>query len=139
MNKKYQYMALMLSLVICLSIFAVPAFARASEYISATTTTISSPSNGKVRIDFYVIGTGIMDKIGVQKIEIYDSTGDRVAIIRNTDWGYAYLMGARRSFYDGSVTYPVDAGRDYYAIVYYYASNSEGSDVVEHQTSITSA
>lgn len=139
MRRINRALSLILVIVIIVSVSSLSAFARASEYINLTTATISSPSKGKVTVDFSVIGTGYMNRIGVQKIEIYKSNDEKADTIYSTDAGYSHLMISNDYKHEGAASCSVPTGYRYYAIVYFYASDSKGSDVIEHETNLVRA
>jgi hypothetical protein len=117
-----------LFLVLFFSMMASPAEARASDYISRCSASVTAAGSGKIKVTFTVNGTGIMTSIGATKVEIKNSAGTTIQTYNYTNSGYSSMMGSNRSTYTSSVTYSGVFGATYYAIVYFKAANSSGSD-----------
>ena len=95
--------------------------------------------NGKINIEFRVVGTGTMTKLGASTIDIYKSNGTFVKTISYTASGNGYMMGYNTAFHSGSVPYSGVAGQKYYAVVNFYAKNSSGSDYRSYTTAYKTA
>ena len=131
-----------LAIVILLSmLLSTAAFAAvtASEYIAVTNTWISRDGN-TVKVNFYIIGTNMMDQIGVKKILLYEKTGNTwnlVATYNYTDPLYASTMMISTSgAHSGHVPYSGSASKDYYAKVTFYSEKDGGSDTIQQNTPI---
>ena len=137
MNKKISRMiAILLVLVLCVSTTALAedinyieksTLARASSYIDSSTATITS-SKGTITVRFSIIGTAKMTSLGATKIEIKSSSG---TTLKTYTTG---LMGSDVSYHSGSITYAGVSGVSYYAVVYFKAANSSGSDTTTKTT-----
>ena len=127
-----------LVMAMCLTFASFAVETRASLYISQIATSITS-ENG-ITVGFVVVGTGKMTDIGATRIEIKNASGMVVATYRYTDDGYSHLMGHNTVSYSSSVTYE-DAipGNEYYAVIYYKAGNSSGSDSGSYTTGLRTA
>lgn len=106
----------------------------ASAYISSYSVSIINGGNGKLKVDFDIMGTGVMTKIGASCIKIYKSNGNYVATIWHTDSGRSGMMGSNDYYHSDVETYIVTPG-SYYVIITFYAKNSSGSDAISAQTS----
>ncbi len=120
-------------------VYALAAEARASAWFSGYGASVVASSNGKLYIDFRVVGTGTMTKLGASTIEIYKSNGTFVKSISYTASGNEYMMGYNTAYHSGSVPYSGVAGQKYYAVVTFFARNSSGADTRTYTTSITTA
>jgi len=128
--------ALVLVLTILLSMAAFAAMTE-SDYIAATSAWITRSGN-TVKVNFYIVGTKTMDKIGVQYVYLYEKTGNTWYLVETfdyTDPDYAADMmntnsGAKAAYlsYDGSST------KSYYATCYFYAEKNGGSDSITQNT-----
>lgn len=120
--------SLVLIFVLCFSLMAISAEARASNYISRCSASASAAGSGKVTVTFTINATGVMTSLGATKVEIKNSSGTTIKTYNHTDTGYSSMMGSNRSTYTSSVTYSGAVGATYYAVVYFKAANSSGSD-----------
>ena len=119
-------------------VYAMAAEARASSYFSSYSASITASDNGKMNINFRVVGTGTMTKLGVSTVYIYKN-GTRIATRSYTADGNEYMMGSNTAYHSGSVPYVGVAGQKYYAVVTFYAKNSKGSDTRTYTTSTITA
>ena len=121
--------AFILVCVLFLQVFSISAFAatESNAYISRYSAYISNPSNGVVRVDFSVRGTGYMDVLGASYIDLYEN-GTLVKTFSMYNALYAPTMVTNNAFvFYGYVTYSANPGSTYYAVVTAYAANSYGS------------
>lgn len=138
MKNMTRVVSFVLVMAMCLTFASFAVETRASLYISQIATSITS-ENG-ITVGFVVVGTGKMTDIGATRIEIKNASGMVVATYRYTDDGYSHLMGHNTVSYSSSVTYE-DAipGNEYYAVIYYKAGNSSGSDSDSYTTGLRTA
>lgn len=101
----------------------------ASSYISSYSVSIHNGGSGKLKVQFWVTGTGTMTKIGATCIRIYKSNGTYVTTIWNTDSGRSGMLGSNKIYHSDIETINVSPG-SYYAVVYVFARNSSGSDTI---------
>lgn len=120
-------------------VHAMAAEARASAWFTGYGASIVASGNGKINIEFRVVGTGTMTKLGASTIDIYKSNGTFVKTISYTASGNGYMMGYNTAFHSGSVPYSGVAGQKYYAVVNFYAKNSSGSDTRSYTTAYKTA
>lgn len=120
-------------------VHAMAAEARASAWFTGYGASIVASGNGKINIEFRVVGTGTMTKLGASTIDIYKSNGTFVKTISYTASGNGYMMGYNTAFHSGSVPYSGVAGQKYYAVVNFYAKNSSGSDTRSYTTGYKTA
>lgn len=124
--------AIVLMLTLCLSSFAMAVDARSSAYIKSFSASASGGS-GKITVSFNIKATDTMSKLGASMIEIKNSNGVTVKTFHA-----ATTSGMTTSdtvTFNGSVTYSGTAGEQYYAVVYFIASNSSGYDTASCTTS----
>lgn len=127
-------LAVILTMLLSTAVFASM---TASEYIAATNAWITRTGN-TVKVNFTIVGTKTMDKIGVQYVYLYEKTGNTWYLVETfnyTDPDYAADMmntnsGAKAAYlsYDGSST------KSYYATCYFYAEKNGGSDSITQNT-----
>ena len=120
-------------------VHAFAAEARASAWLSGYGASIVAAGNGIIKIEFRVVGTGTMTKLGASTIDIYKSNGTFVKTISYTASGNGYMMGYNTAYHSGSVPYSGVAGQKYYAVVNFYAKNSSGSDTRSYTTAYKTA
>ena len=118
---------------------ALAAEARASAWFTGYGASIVAAGNGKIKIEFTVVGTGTMTKLGASTIYIYKSNGAFVKTISYTTSGNVYMMGYNTAYHSGSVPYSGVAGQKYYAVVTFFAKNSSGSDTRSYTTAYKTA
>lgn len=100
---------------------------QSNKYISKYGAGISNPSNGVVRIDFNVYGTGLMSSIGASSIDLYEN-GSLVKCFSSTNPIYYSSMVSTSAYSKiGYVTYTANPGSTYYAVVSVFSSNSTGT------------
>lgn len=129
-----------ISLVIFLLLLittAVSAAETASEYINVTSAWITRDGDN-VKVNFYIVGTNMMDKIGVKYIYLYERNGNTWSLVETfayTDPSYAStMMGSSTSIKSGHVTYSGYASKDYFADCRFYAEKDGGSDTFQQDT-----
>lgn len=120
-------------------VHAMAAEARASAWFTGYGASIVASGNGKINVEFRVVGTGTMTMLGVSYIHIYKSDGTRVAKILSSTKGNEYMMKSNTAFHTGSVPYSGVAGQKYYAVVTFFAKNSSGSDTRSYTTAYKTA
>lgn len=116
------------------------ASARASDQIDGGWAVAQASSGGEIAVEFQINGTGKMSKIGASLIVVYEkgSNGwtefDRITA---SDDPSLFTTGAyshcRTKYFHGVV------GRQYYAKVTTFATNSSGTDYRTYTTSIVVA
>lgn len=67
--------AMLLVMQLCAITSAAAQMPMASDYLSSYDGTVTSEGNGKIKVSFTVIGTGILDEIGASKIVIEKKSG----------------------------------------------------------------
>lgn len=129
-----------ITLVIILTLLmSTAAFAsiNASAYISATNTWITR-SGSTVKVNFTIVGTGTMDKIGVKYVYLYEKNGNSWNLVETfdyTDSDYAAtMMDSNSSGHAGYLPYSGYANKNYYADVRFYAEKNGGSDTIQQYT-----
>lgn len=128
--------AIILILTLCLSSTAVAAYTRSSDYITTASANITGGS-GTITVRFSIKATGSMSTLGASKIEIKNSSGTTVKTFYSSTTTGMTTSSARS--YSSSVTYSGTVGSQYYAVVYFTASNKNGSDSTSCTTSTATA
>lgn len=142
MNKRIlRSISIILVIVFLVSapVYAFADEARASAWFTGYGASVVASGNGKINVEFTVVGTGTMTKLGASLIYIYKSDGTRIATISHATKGNEYMMKSNTAFHSDSVPYAGVAGQKYYAVVIFFAKNSSGSDTRSYTTSITTA
>lgn len=136
---KKRILRIVAMVVILTLVLSTLAFAsmNASEYIAATNAWITRSGN-TVKVNFSIVGTGTMDKIGVKYIYLYEKTGNTWYLVKTfdyTDSQYAsdmmnYNSGAKAAY----LSYSGSASKSYYADCRFYAEKNGGSDTIPQNT-----
>ena len=130
--------SLALVLVLCFLLSTV-AFASvdSSAYIAIMSAYITFSGND-VEVNFSVVGRHIMDEIGVSEILLFEQNGNkwtRVYTFEADDPSYtADMLSYNTSAKADYVTYSGDSTKNYYAILYFYAADANGSDTIQYIT-----
>lgn len=130
-------------LAVCMlsALSCTTALARSSAYLNSYRAVVTAKSGGKMVVTVDVTGVGTMTEIGATTIYIYESEDNksftRVATYEHTD--YPEMMGAGTHYYEDPVTYSGTPGYYYFASVYCYAANANGSDEKNYTTSAKKA
>lgn len=122
-------------------LFSTVAFAitdlDSSAYIGATSAYITYSGNN-INVYFTVVGSHRMDEIGVSEILLYEQNGNtwnRVHTFEAYNPAYtADMLSYNASAKADHVTYSGNSTKNYYAIVYFYAADANGSDTIEYIT-----
>lgn len=129
----------MMSSLLCT--FTSATTARSSAYLNSYAATVTAKSGGRMVVTVDVAGVGSMTKIGATKIYIYESDDgvdfSRVATYKYED--YPAMMGSGTFYFDDAITHYGTPGYYYFASVYCYAANANGSDEKNYTTSIVRA
>ena len=127
-----------IAILIILSVFlsmATFAAQNSSAYISSTSAYFTRSGND-VNIYFSIVGRHIMNEIGVSKILLYEKNGNtwsKVYTFDSNDPDYtSNLLSYSTSGKADHVTYSGSATKDYYAKVYFYAADDDGSDTITY-------
>lgn len=127
-------------IVFCLAItmlFSSVAFAattRESSYLAAYYADVTPIGSGKITVDFGVIATHTMTKLGISKIVIYKTSGVVAKTITNSTTGYSSLQTSNASVYLHSVNIQLTSGTTYYMVITFYAKDSSGAGAANYTT-----
>lgn len=130
-------------LAVCLlsTIICTVASARSSDYLDDYRAVVTPISGGKIVVTVDVSGVGRMTQIGASTIYIYESVDNKsftiVATYNYED--YPEMMGSGMDYCEDAVTYSGTPGNYYFASVYCYAANANGSDEKNYTTSVKRA
>ena len=110
---------------------------NSSAYISSTSGYITYSGNN-INVYFTIVGRHRMDEIGVSEILLYEQNGNtwnRVYTFEADDPAYtADMLSYNTSAKADHVTYSGDSSKNYYAILYFYAADANGSDTIPYIT-----
>lgn len=126
--KKNRLIAFALA-VICVLQLTVPAFAleSASDQLAVYTVDVTTSAN-TINIYFSVTGTDIMNKIGCERIHIFERSGSKWVLLTNwdeDDEGMSRYNGVAMA---NSFDYPREEGAEYLVMVVIFAENDAGRD-----------
>ncbi len=124
-------------LAVCLiGTMTIPAFAAGREmsqpfsspYLSRYSAYVYPVGGGVVQVCFYASGTRVVDCLGSQIIQLYESTdGSSYHWVATFSSGnYPSIMGYQTNIHSGCVTYNGIPGRYYMAYVNIYAGPAQG-------------
>ena len=138
-KKTLRIIALVVALTLLLSTAAFAAM-EASEYINVTSAWITRDGN-TVEVNFYIVGTNTMDKIGVKYVYLYELNGNTWSLVKTfayTDPQYAAtMMASSIAVHSGYLPYSGSANKSYYADCRFYAEKNGGSDTFQQYTPIS--
>ncbi len=137
MNKKaIRITALVFVFALLLSTAAFASL-NASAYIAMTNAWITRSGN-TVKVNFSIVGTGTMDKIGVKYVYLYERNGsdwDLVETFDYTDPDYdEIMMDSSIHAHAGYLPYSGSASKSYFADCRFYAEKNGGSDTIQQDT-----
>lgn len=108
--------AMMLVMQMCAITSAATQMPMASDYLSAYDGTVTSEGNGKIKVSFTVVGTGILDEIGASRIVIEKKTGSYwIPVKTYTLSDYPELATDNDYSYGSYVLYQGEEGKYYRA------------------------
>ena len=128
-------------ILVCLFTLSTTVFAsesvspRASLYISGSSATIATTSDGRHAISFWITGTGMMTTIGAISIDLYEDDGQTMRLIKSyyaSNPEYSYILGYNKFSHSAEVPFDATPGCTYVAYVHLKAGNSSGSDMIVH-------
>jgi len=129
-----------LSFIVIMSmLLSTVAFAsqNSSAYIAATSAYITYSGNN-INVYFTVVGKRLMDEIGVSEILLYELNGNTWSLVCDFEADNpaytADMLSYNASAKADHVTYSGSSTKSYYAIVYFYAADANGSDTIEYIT-----
>lgn len=115
---------------------AASASVKSSAYLDSYRATIVPKSGGLIVVNVSVDGVSPMTEIGAKTIYIYESLDNksfyRVGTYESSV--YPQMMGSGMNYYEDPITYLGKPGRYYYASVWVYAANENGSDEKNYST-----
>lgn len=125
-------------LVLCFLLSSV-AFAStdSSAYIAIMSGYITYSGNN-INVYFSIVGRHRMDEIGVSEILLYEQNGNTWSLVCDFEADNpaytADMLSYNTSAKADHVTYSGSSTKNYYAILYFYAADSNGSDTIEYIT-----
>lgn len=101
----------------------------ASNYLDSYAIVLVAKGSSKMTISYTVGGTGVMDKIGVQKLTIQEKTGSAWSdYLVYTGGGNQDFYGYNKTDHTGDVSFYGTPGKYYRAIMVVYAEKNGGYD-----------
>ena len=134
MKKTLRTVICLILVIAALSMPMALAAMESNQYIDSFSAATSAKGNGKIRVDFGVYGTGMMDDLGATTISIYKNGYIVKAFSSNNILYSASMMGHNTWVFYGGVDYQGVAGNTYYAEVTFYGADGSGSDIEIYQT-----
>ncbi|MDO4566987.1 MAG: hypothetical protein Q4B42_06615 [Oscillospiraceae bacterium] len=131
--------ALVLALVMLLGGPALAAETKASDCFADPVATLTRAGGGHIHIEFVARTKMVMDKLGVSKVQIYQTNGLLAATIYYTYPGYGYMVASNTKRHSAVVDYAATAGRSYYAVVDFYAKDDSGGYIQTKTTNTVTA
>lgn len=129
---------LIFSLVLPLAVSASGIESRASAYLDSYGAYVYLPGDGEVRVYFNVQGTGMMDELGVLRIELYESTDGinwtGVKVFKH--YTTAGMLSYNDDYHSGHVSYSGVAGRYYKAYICVWGGKDGAGDTRYFWTSM---
>lgn len=122
----------LLSLTLLVAMFftlAIPASARASDYITRAIVGVTASGNGKISISVKTYATGVMQEVGSLRVVVNEkaSDGSYHPVYTFTREENPSMIAKNRQTHSVTLTYQGTAGRDYYITAQCYAKNASGS------------
>ena len=137
--------ALFLAVALCISVSVFPAFAGvySSLYIDSYRAWCTPQSKGKIAVTVDVQANYIVDELGANRIQIYESkdggeTWKSVKVYLKSIFP-ELVTTDDYIYYDTPVTYSGTPGYKYYAYITVYAGDSTGGDTRNYSTPIVTA
>lgn len=126
--------------VVVLCAVSLSASARYSEYIMAYYAALNSDSSGNLSVYVDLHATGVMTRIGAEKVRIYEKNGTYYTCVKTFDSDdYPNMITSSNRYTKNAVSYKGTPGKYYYAVVTLVAENSSGGDTRTFTTSIIKA
>lgn len=123
------------TIVVLCAILTVCASARASDQIDGGWAAAQAASKGQVAVEFQVNGTGKMSKIGANLIILYEkSTSGWIPVERITSSDVSSLFTTSAYSYCNTQYFNGTLGKQYYAKVTVFATDSTGTDYKTYTT-----
>lgn len=121
------FAVIMISSLLCT---AASATVKSSAYLDSYGAVITPKAKGFISVTVDVSGVGYMTEIGATTIYIYESTDGKyfTNVAKYESSVYPQMMGTGSDYYETPITYMGKVGRYYYASVWVYAANENGSD-----------
>lgn len=126
-------------IIVCVLMLSSVAFAamNASEYINVTSAWITRDGN-TVKVNFYIIGTGQMDMIGVKQVYLYELNGYTWSLVKTFDYTDPQYTATMVNYNSGAkaayLPYYGSAAKSYFADCRFYAEKNGGSDTIQQDT-----
>lgn len=126
---------LILTMMLCTASFASQ---NSSAYISSTSAYITKSGN-EIKVYFTIVGRGLMTEIGASEIYLYEQNGNTWSLVCTFDAADSDYTSSMLSYNSNAksshITYDQgSSSKNYYAIVYFYAANANGSDTIPYYT-----
>ena len=121
--------------------FAANAGARASDYFSATSARAYARSGGKILFEIDVDATHTMQEVGASEIYVHEQQDDGSweIVYTFTKEAHPYLIETNSIGGYVDATYQGTVGKNYYAVVAFYAKDSTGYECLYDETPVVTA
>ena len=130
-------LALILSAIMLCSI-GVSAYAiepRYSEYINSYTGALNTDSSGKLSVYVNLLATGVMTRLGAEKIRIFEKNGTYYSCVKTFESeDYPDMTKSGHRYMGIAATYQGTPEKSYYAVITLVAEDNTGSDTRTYTT-----
>lgn len=125
--KKVRVIAFILVIACFMSLSAFAIQTRASDQISSYSINITA-NTGSIKVKISVSGTGTMDKIGCESIEIYKKVGSRWDYVTSLDEDDTNMSNTNIHAHAQSFYFDTVKNVEYMVSVVIFAENDDGRD-----------
>lgn len=127
-NQKARILALLLALVCMLSVTAVAADMRASDYIDKYDIDAVATGGGDIAIKISVDGTGKMTSLGAEEIVVYEKISGRWMVAGYYDKSDSGMVGTNTSAFSNTIYFSGYTDTEYKIEVTIFSEDATGSD-----------
>ena len=128
MRRAFRFVSLYLSILIVFASIPVFAAEQASDQIYRYSIDVYETNDGRIAIDFDVVGTDTMNRIGAESIAVYYRDGSRWIFLGENTRDNNGMSRANTSSFTNTIYFDGDSGYDYKIVVEVFAENNEGYD-----------
>lgn len=100
----------------------------ASDQIDAYDVNVTASGGGEIAIQFSVEGTGVMTKLGAERIKVYEDYETGWVLVGSFGKNYAGMTSSNENSYGTEIYFSGNSGSYYKVEVTVFATNSKGTD-----------
>lgn len=94
-----------------------------ASYFAGYGASLTTASDTSLKLEFSVIATRKMTKLGVSSIELYDSRGNLQYEYKYEDSRSGVLLAYETGRHSGYQIFPAELGKTYHAVITFYAQD----------------